>query len=108
MTPIYFVKTTESYEVSLVTINRQTSYDSVLRNHTRFADLGHDLPERTKLPYRTKNTASDKIVQAVHHCIAGYRIVLEKYRVRFFKTDMCLKDAEGMANSEKPLIRLLL
>ena len=28
MTPVSFVKTPESYEVSLVTINRQTSYDS--------------------------------------------------------------------------------
>ena len=28
MTPVSFVKTTESYEVSLVIINRQTSYDS--------------------------------------------------------------------------------
>ena len=28
MTPVSFVKTTESYEVSLVTINQQTSYES--------------------------------------------------------------------------------
>ena len=28
MTPVSFVKTMESYEVSFVTINRQTSYDS--------------------------------------------------------------------------------
>ena len=28
LTPVSFVKTTESYEVSLVTINRQTSYES--------------------------------------------------------------------------------
>ena len=28
MTPVSFVKTTESFETSLVTINRQTSYDS--------------------------------------------------------------------------------
>ena len=27
MTPVSFVKTTETYEVSLVTINRQTSHD---------------------------------------------------------------------------------
>ena len=50
MTPVSFVKTTELYEVSLVTINRQTSYDSgsfrqefgIIRglpmNITRFAD----------------------------------------------------------------------
>ena len=50
MTPVSFVKTKDSYEVSLVTINRQTSYDSdilcqgyeIIRgfpmNHTRFAD----------------------------------------------------------------------
>ena len=50
MTPVSFVKTTESYELSLVTINQQTSNDSgMLRQnygiigglpvyHTRFAD----------------------------------------------------------------------
>ena len=64
MTPVSFVKTTKSYEVSFVTINRQTSYDSgifrqdygIIRglpmNHTRFADwvtmwVVH-LPERTE------------------------------------------------------------
>ena len=31
MTPVFFVKTTQSYEVKLVTINRQTSYDSGIR-----------------------------------------------------------------------------
>ena len=32
MTPVSFVKTTKSYDVSLVSINRQTSFDfSVLR-----------------------------------------------------------------------------
>ena len=48
MTPVSFVKTTESNEISLVTINQQTSYDSgILRqdyefvrglsmNHTRY------------------------------------------------------------------------
>ena len=37
MIPVFFVKTTESYEVSLVTINRQTSYESgILRQ-----DYGH-------------------------------------------------------------------
>ena len=49
MNPVSFVYTTESHEISLVTINRQTSYDSVIRNHTRFADeyeacrFGHHL-----------------------------------------------------------------
>ena len=33
MIPVSFVKITESYEGSLVTINRQISYDSGLRNH---------------------------------------------------------------------------
>ena len=64
MTPISFVKTAESYEVSLATINPQTLYDSgILRkdngvmrglpmNHTRFAYwvticVVH-LPERTE------------------------------------------------------------
>ena len=51
MTPVSFVKTTGSYKASLVTINRQTSYDSgincqdngIIRglsiNNTRLADL---------------------------------------------------------------------
>ena len=49
MNPVFFVRTTESYEVSLVTISRQTSYNSgilcqdyeIVRgmpmDHTRFA-----------------------------------------------------------------------
>ena len=42
MIPTYFVKTTESYELTLVTIYWQSLYGryppSRLRNHTRFAD----------------------------------------------------------------------
>ena len=50
MTPVYFVKTTESYDVEFVTISRQTSYDSDIlhqdygiirglsKDHTGFAD----------------------------------------------------------------------
>ena len=34
LTPVSFVKTTESYEVSLVTINRQTLYDTVKTTDT--------------------------------------------------------------------------
>ena len=64
MTPVFFVNTTESYEVSLVTNNRQTSYDSgILRRdygiihglpmyRMRFVDwaiiLVVHLPERTE------------------------------------------------------------
>ena len=58
ITPVSFSKTTESFEVSLIIISRQTSYDSdiirqyygKLRNHTSLADglyevcrKGHDL-----------------------------------------------------------------
>ena len=44
MTLISFVKTTKSYKVSLVTINRQSSYDPSLRlwDHTRSADESYE------------------------------------------------------------------
>ena len=81
MTPVSFVKTTNSKEVSLVTINWQTSYDSdILRqdsgiiqglpmNHTRFADwviglyIYQNGPKRADLI-----TALDQTVRAVHSC----------------------------------------
>ena len=62
MIPVSFVKTTESYEVSLITINRQNSDDSDIlchdyeimrgepKNHTRFATIWKVcLPERTEM-----------------------------------------------------------
>ena len=74
MTPIFKVKTTESYQVSLATIHRQTSYDSdILRqdygfirglpmDHNRLADWVTiwivNLPKQPKraalLPHRTR------------------------------------------------------
>ena len=69
-----FVKTTESYKVSLVNIKRQTSLwlrysSSRLRNHMRFVDwvtiwIIHIL-ERTKTGLIA---ASDQTVRAVHSC----------------------------------------
>ena len=71
MTPVSFVKTTESYEVSLGTINRQTSFDSgILRqdyglirglpmNHSRFffrldsTFIGADQNGWVKFPHPT-------------------------------------------------------
>ena len=87
MTPVSFIKTTESYKVSLVTINRQTSYYSgilyqnygIIRglpmNHTRFADwvtiwLVH-LPERAGLI-----TTSDQTERAVHSCNSWFVLVV--------------------------------
>ena len=86
MTPVSFVKTTESYDVSLVTISRQTSYYSgflrldyrIIRGlpmvYTRFADW----VTISVLNYRNRPkragliTASERIVQAVHSCITWF------------------------------------
>ena len=86
MTPVYFVNITESYEVPLGTISRQTSYDSVIFsqdfgdtskqwNHTKFADwvtiwLVH-LPERTEASLITasdQNNRSEQTVRGLHSC----------------------------------------
>ena len=72
MTPVFFVKATKSYEVSLVTINRQTSYESgILRqdygflrgllNRTRLADL----------PIRTETGGSNNRTRLCWPCIAA-------------------------------------
>ena len=78
MTPLSFIESTESHEISLVSVNRQTSYNSgILRqdygiirglpmNHTRFADkfiiwivVYRNGPKRAG---RALITASDQIV----------------------------------------------
>ena len=50
MTPVFFVNTTESYEISLVTFNRQSSYDiGILRQNDRIIRVTMwvvHLPER--------------------------------------------------------------
>ena len=66
MTSLSFVESTESYAVSLVTINRQTSYDSgILRQdygiirglpmiHLGCTSIGKDRNGRALLPHRTR------------------------------------------------------
>ena len=53
--PLASVKSTKSYEASLVTINRQTSYDSgILRQHYKIVHVKPAIAKRpqTKHPYR--------------------------------------------------------
>ena len=88
LTPISFVKTTESYEVSLVTINRQISYDSgILRqdygiiqglpmNNMRFADCGtiyRNGPKRVGLFTAWTKLRGPCIHVAAIACISEYR-----------------------------------
>ena len=48
MTPVSYVQTTESYEVSVVAVSRQTSYDSGILRHDCAIIRGLPMTERTE------------------------------------------------------------
>ena len=99
MTPVSFAKTTETFEVSLVTINRQTSFDfgilrqdyriiqGLLMNHTRFAHRG----TISVITFTgTDRSASGRLCE---QCIAA--ITVNRY---FYVTIDISRNYEGCSN----------